>query len=238
MSDEAIRLYRKPHCPSGTKALNLLQQRGYNFHDHVFADKAEEQSFKQKYDVATTPQVQWDGRWIGGYEALAEYLGADGDSSAGKNRSYMPVIAVFVTAALLSLASQDGWMGFMGYSLAILACLKLMDIDSFVEGFRQYDLLTPYWPAYGRLYPFIELGIALCITAGFAPIWSGITALLVGLLGAISVVKAVYIEKRDLNCACIGGNSRAPLGAVSLSENLMMLFMGVFLLYSSLLITW
>ena len=48
-------------------------------------------------------------------------------------------------------------------------------------------------------------------------------ALFIGTIGAISVIKAVYIDKRDLKCACVGGNSKVPLGFVSLSENLAMI---------------
>jgi hypothetical protein len=51
-------------------------------------------------------------------------------------------------------------------------------------------------------------------------------ALLVGGVGAWSVFKAVYLEKRELKCACVGGDSNVPLGFVSLTENLMMLAMG------------
>ena len=237
MREESIVLYRKPSCPSGDKAKRLLQKQGLDFHEHVFKDKDEEQAFKQDNDVQTTPQIVWAGRWIGGFEALSADLGEEPETDDSET-SYVPVIAVFSTAALLSFATQDGWMGFMGYALAILACLKLMDVQSFVEGFRQYDLLTPHLPFYGTLYPFLELLIALGITGAVAPVWTGSASLLVGAIGSASVIKAVYIDKRDLNCACIGGNSNAPLGAVSLSENLMMLFMGGFLLFSSLLITW
>lgn len=237
MAQSQILLYRKPNCPFGGKAKRLLEDQDLSFHDHVFASPEEEETFKQQHGMKTTPQIQWDERWIGGYEALAEELDVESESDQSET-SYVPVVAVFSTAALLSVATGDGWMGFMAYALAILACLKLMDIDSFIEGFRQYDLITPHLPVYGKLYPFLELLIALGIAGAIAPIWTGMASLLVGLAGAIAVIKAAYIEKRDLNCACIGGNSRAPLGAISLTENLMMLFMGVFLLFSSLLISW
>jgi hypothetical protein len=39
------------------------------------------------------------------------------------------------------------------------------------------------------------------------------------------VIKAVYIDKRELKCACVGGASNAPLGVISLTENLMMVAM-------------
>ena len=42
--------------------------------------------------------------------------------------------------------------------------------------------------------------------------------------------KAVYIDKRELKCACVGGDSNVPLGFVSLTENLMMIGMAVWML--------
>ena len=50
---------------------------------------------------------------------------------------------------------------------------------------------------------------------------------MIGGIGAASVIKAVYIDKRELKCACVGGNSNVPLGFVSLTENLLMLLMGL-----------
>jgi hypothetical protein len=54
-------------------------------------------------------------------------------------------------------------------------------------------------------------------------------ALLIGSEGAISVFKAVYIDKRELKCACVGGSSNVPLGFVSLTENLMMVAMALWM---------
>lgn len=57
-------------------------------------------------------------------------------------------------------------------------------------------------------------------------------ALFIAAVGAISVFKAVYIVKRELKCACIGGNSNVPLGFVSLTEKLMMMGMAIGMLCS------
>jgi hypothetical protein len=54
-------------------------------------------------------------------------------------------------------------------------------------------------------------------------------ALFIGTVGAISVFKAVYIDKRELRCACVGGNSNVPLGFISLTENLMMIAMALWM---------
>ena len=54
-------------------------------------------------------------------------------------------------------------------------------------------------------------------------------AALVGTVGAVSVFKAVYIDKRELKCACVGGNSNVSLGFVSLTENRVMMGMGLWM---------
>ena len=64
-----------------------------------------------------------------------------------------------------------------------------------------------------------------------ALLWLAISlALFIGTVGAVSVFKAVYIDKRDLKCACVGGDSNVPLGFVSLTENLMMMAMALWML--------
>jgi hypothetical protein len=46
----------------------------------------------------------------------------------------------------------------------------------------------------------------------------------------VSVYKAIVIDKLALNCACVGGKSKAPLGVISFAENGMMGLMGVVML--------
>jgi hypothetical protein len=132
----------------------------------------------------------------------------------------------------VDLATGGGVMGFMGFALALLAMLKLMDVPAFASSFLKYDLLGQRLPLYARLYPGLELLVALGFLSGQAPAATGILSLLLGIAGMISVYKAVFIDKLALNCACVGGNSRTPLGVVSFAENLMMAGMGGALLLS------
>ena len=71
-------------------------------------------------------------------------------------------------------------------------------------------------------------GVAMI--SGFLTIVSAPAALFIGIVGAISVYKAVYIDKRELKCACVGGDSNVPLGFVSLTENIMMIGMALWML--------
>ena len=61
------------------------------------------------------------------------------------------------------------------------------------------------------------------------PIVSVPVSLFIGTGGAGSVFKAGYIDKRGLKCAGVGGGSNVPLGCVSLTENLFMIGMGLWM---------
>lgn len=211
-------------CPWGLKARQLLQDQGIPFTDHPLTSQAAVQAFKQAHQVATTPQIFMGTERIGGYTDLAARLQVKAEAA---DYSYTPVVAVFGTALLVDGAIGGGVMGFMGLALAMLAMLKLMDVGAFASSFLKYDLISQRWPLYARLYPGLELLVALGFLAGRAQAATGLLALVLGSAGMVSVYKAVVIDKLALNCACVGGNSRAPLGLVSFSENLMMAVMGI-----------
>jgi hypothetical protein len=95
--------------------------------------------------------------------------------------------------------------------------------------FLNYDLLARRWVPYGKIYPYGEALAGILMTAGVLTWISAPVALFIGLVGSISVFKAVYVDKRELKCACVGGSSNVPLGFVSLTENLMMVFMAIWM---------
>ncbi len=217
-------------CPWGLKAVKLLQERGINFEDIKLRSREEVDELKAKYQVSTTPQIFCNRERIGGYTDLANRLSV---TLVPTSISYTPVIALFSTAGLMTLALSLKMAGFMGISLSMLASLKLMDLDSFTASFQKYDLVTKRFKPYGKVYPFLELAIGLGFLSGIAPLLTGIASTTVGISGVVSVVKAVYIDKMALNCACVGGNSKAPLGVISMAENLMMTIMGAMLIYTN-----
>ncbi|MEX0798280.1 MAG: glutaredoxin [Bacteriovoracaceae bacterium] len=229
MNPEPNSIYRKPNCPYGKKAVRLLDKKNVDFADHLLETKEKVEETKEKFKVKTTPQIFLEGERIGGYESLANKMG---EVSEDEEISYIPVVAIFSVALLLSFATAAGVMGFMGYSLSLLAALKLMDLNSFADSFLEYDLIGQKFPAYAKIYPFAELVIGLGFLSLAAPALTGIFALAIGSAGGFSIYKAVYKDKKDLNCACVGGNTNVPLGAVSLSENAIMALMGLWLLFS------
>ena len=225
-------------CPFGRKSKWLLERRGYEVEDRWLTSREETDAFKAKHGVSTTPQTFINGERIGGYDALRERFGIE--TQADKATTYTPVLVIFGVAALMALAlsvyafgtifSVRGVEWFAAFSMAMLAVQKLRDVESFSTMFLNYDVLAQRYPLYGYVYPFAEGIAAVLMIAGgaFALIGSPI-ALFIGSIGAYSVYKAVYVQKRELKCACVGGNSNVPLGFVSLSENLVMIAMGLWM---------
>lgn len=231
-------------CPYGLKALDLLKRKGFSVEDHHLATREETDAFKAKHGVATTPQIFIGGERIGGHDDLVRYLG--GQVKDKDAVTYTPVIALFAMAAAMALAGSWASLGelftirtaewFIAISMCLLALQKLKDIDSFATMFLNYDLLAARWVPYGRIYPFAEGAAGVLMLAG-ALMWLSIPiALFIGSIGAVSVFKAVYVDKRELKCACVGGDSRVPLGFVSLTENVMMVAMAVWMLAKSALL--
>jgi hypothetical protein len=118
---------------------------------------------------------------------------------------------------------------FIAFSMCVLAILKLQDIERFSTMFLNYDLLAKHWVPYSYVYPFAEGLAGVLMIAGALTWLSAPLALFIGSVGAASVFKAVYIDRRELKCACVGGSSNVPLGFVSLTENLMMIAMAIWM---------
>jgi hypothetical protein len=156
--------------------------------------------------------------------------------------SYRPVIALFSTTALMALAASYAVTGtplttlaaqwFIAFSMAVLALLKLQSVETFSIMFLNYGLLAKRWVRYSDVYPFAEALAGILMIAGALNWLSVPVALFIGTAGAISVFKAVYFERRELKCACVGGSSKVPLGFISLTENLMMIGMAFWMAFS------
>lgn len=225
-------------CPWGIKAWDLLKRNGYEVADHHLESMDANKHYKEENSVDETPQIFIDGEHLGGYDALREHLGLGPDPKEGK--TYQPVVAIFVVTFAMALTTSWAALGafsvirtaelFIAFSMCVLGIMKLQNLQSYSNGFIQYDLFARRYVPYAYVYAFIEaiggiLMIASLVTWLIAPIVLAVTT-----LGAVSIVKAVYIEKRDLNCACVGGGSSVPLGFLSLTENLMMMGMAIWMM--------
>lgn len=235
-------LYRmvmeKHVCPYGVKAKYLLERQGFDVEDRWLTTRPEVDAFKAEHNVPTTPQTFIDGVRVGGYDDLRRYFKLSNIDP--KAPSYRAVLVLFIMTALMAGATSFavfetpftvraiGW--FIAFSMVVLSLLKLQNLETFSTMFLNYDLLAKRWVPYSYIYPFAE-GLAGVLMISGALRWLSIpVALFIGTVGAVSVFKAVYLDKRELKCACVGGSTNVPLGFVSLVENLMMVGMALAML--------
>ncbi|MDB5421140.1 MAG: methylamine utilization MauE family protein [Brevundimonas sp.] len=229
-------------CPYGLKAKHLLTRSGFKVEDRHLTTREQTNAFKADHGVATTPQTFINGERIGGYDDLRRHLGKS--VADPKATSYWPVIVLFALTALMAMGASHAVLGspftlraaewFIGFSMVVLSLLKLQNVETFSTMFLNYDLLAKRWLPYGYVYPFAEGLAGLLMVAGVLTWLSVPIALIIGGIGAVSVFKAVYIDKRELKCACVGGSSNVPLGFVSLLENAMMVVMAVWMALAAL----
>ena len=229
-------------CPWGIKAYDLLKRHSYIVEDHHLESTDANKAYKEAHGYDETPQVFIEGERVGSYDDLREHLGLGPDPKEGK--TYQPVIAIFAVTFLMALTAcwaMEGTLGiirvlelFIAISMCVLGIQKLQNLMAFATGFVQYDLIARRYVPYSYVYPFVEAGAGILMIGGILTWVAAPAALIVSTIGAISVFKAVYIEKRDLNCACVGGGSEVPLGFISLTENLMMMVMAIWMLVNKM----
>ncbi len=225
-------------CPWGIKAHDLLKRKGYEIEDKHLESKQANKAYKEANGYDETPQIFIGGERIGGYDQLREHLDLGPDPKEGE--TYQPVLAVFAVTFPMALTACWAIQGelsiirvlelFIAFSMCVLGILKLQDLQSFAAGFVQYDLIARRYVPYSYVYPFVEAGAGILMIAGLLTWFAAPAALIVSTIGAVSVIKAVYVEKRDLSCACVGGGSSVPLGFISLTENLMMMTMSIWMM--------
>ena len=237
-SAQLFRMATDEHiCPFGLKSKDLLEREGYTVDDQLLTSREQTDEFKKQHSVETTPQAFIDNKRIGGYDDLRDYFNKP--QAAQEGTTYTPVIAIFSVSFLLSVAfsfaSDNSLLSmqtaelFVALTMAVLAIQKLQDLFSFTNSFITYDLVAMKVVRYAYVYPFLEAFVGIGMIAGLPAYIIAPISLFIGGVGAVSVIKAVYIDKRELKCACVGGDSNVPLVFISLTENLFMIAAGIWM---------
>jgi len=151
-----------------------------------------------------------------------------------KLRDYVPLLSVFAVIIFATIAAcantgftPDTVLGYsMGFFFLIFGLFKLLDISMFAHGYREYDLIAKNLPAWGYMYPFVELGLGGLYLAGDT---SAETLYITIGLSVITVASvSIKLARRELvQCVCLGNVLRVPLTYVSLAEYATMALMAV-----------
>ncbi|MBL4704954.1 MAG: heavy-metal-associated domain-containing protein [Flavobacteriales bacterium] len=157
-----------------------------------------------------------------------------------KLETFKPLIIIFLFIALVSgIASVDSmrmdvmkWMNyFMAGFFITFSFFKFLDLKSFVDSYSMYDLLAKKVKNYGFVYPFIELVLGIAYLTQYEPkITYTVTILVMG-FSSLGVIRSV-LDKKKIKCACLGSVFNLPMTTVTIIEDLLMVAMAAFMLWS------
>ena len=120
-------------------------------------------------------------------------------------------------------------LDFMGLFYIVFSFFKFLDLKGFPESFKMYDPLAKAIPAYGWVYPFIELSLGLLFLMRIQiPLVLLITLVILGIT-TIGVTKSL-LDKKTIQCACLGTALKLPMTKATFIENSIMIVMAIVML--------
>jgi hypothetical protein len=141
---------------------------------------------------------------------------------------YLPLLIITVFSFILSLlvmkSSDELMYRSMGFFLCFFSLFKWIDVKGFMEGFKEYDLMSRAFPPYLYVYPVLESILGFLYVGVIAVNIANFILISVMAINAISVIFAL-IKKKKIDCACLGTVIKLPLTVVSLYEIFLMLVM-------------
>lgn len=151
-------------------------------------------------------------------------------------KQLFPLFLIFgyitVAAILLNYQPWDSsnfMLDFMGLFYIVFSFFKLLDLKGFPESFKMYDPLAKVIPAYGWVYPFIELALGLMFLMRIQiPIALVVTLIILGIT-TIGVTKTL-LDKKSIQCACLGTALKLPMTKATFIENSIMIVMAIVML--------
>ena len=153
--------------------------------------------------------------------------------------TYKPILLIgaFLTGITV-MAERNGdfnwhsWMqNFMAGFFLVFSFFKLLDLKGFAESYATYDIVAKKWAGWGYLYAFIELALGIAYLIRFNPVVTNAVTLVVMSISIIGVLQSV-LNKRKIQCACLGAVFKLPMSTVTIIEDALMILMSGVMLWS------
>lgn len=146
---------------------------------------------------------------------------------------FWPLILIFsfiytLTILAVSVSGEFDWVYamrmFEGFFFIIFGGFKMINWAGFVNAYQTYDIIARYSRTYAYAYPLIELGLGVGYLTGFnLTLVNWITIFVMG-ISAVGVLQAL-MNKKEVQCACLGVVFRVPMTKVTLLEDILMIVM-------------
>lgn len=156
--------------------------------------------------------------------------------------TYKPVLLIFcyllgITLLLEWTAPyadlQRAMRHFMAGFFLTFSFFKMLNLNGFKDSYAMYDIIARKFPVWGYLYAFTELLLGIAFLANLNPIiTNGVTLVVMG-LSIIGVLQTV-LNKKSIQCACLGDVFKLPMSTVTIIEDGLMILMSLAMLWMAL----
>ncbi|MDZ4809903.1 MAG: cation transporter [Bacteroidota bacterium] len=152
--------------------------------------------------------------------------------------TYKPILLIFgyiSTLSIIAATKQNTfhWMQAMNVFMAgfflTFSFFKLLDLKSFAESYSMYDVVAKKIKGWGFIYAFVELALGIAYATNFQPLVTNIVTLIVMTVSIIGVLQSV-LNKRKIQCACLGAVFNLPMSTVTIIEDALMIVMSAVML--------
>ncbi len=152
---------------------------------------------------------------------------------------YKPILLIFsyitIIAVLVQVSNQEfNWMQAMRHFMAgfflVFSFFKMLNLKGFAESYVMYDVLAKRIPAWASIYAFVELGLGIAYLIDYNPYLTNLTTIIVMSVSVVGVLQSV-LNKKKIQCACLGAVFNLPMSTVTIIEDGLMLAMSGLMLF-------
>jgi len=179
---------------------------------------------------------------LGGTESKYQISATNHNETAEQTKSwldtYKPILLIFgyVTAISLISSWENNTLNLMIFMRVFMAgffltfsFFKLLNLKGFAESYAMYDIVAKKFSAWGYIYAFIELGLGLSFALNLSPQIVNWITLIIMLVSIIGVLESV-LNKKKIQCACLGAVFNLPMSTVTIVEDAIMIAMSAAML--------
>ncbi|PXY44184.1 heavy-metal-associated domain-containing protein [Flavobacterium hydrophilum] len=156
--------------------------------------------------------------------------------------TYKPILLIFFYISLVTILTQltnhhfdlmQAMQHFMAGFFIVFSFFKLLNLKGFAESYAMYDVLAKKIPVWGYVYAFVELGLGISYLLNFNHIFTNSVTFIVMSISIIGVLQSV-LNKKKIQCACLGAVFNLPMSTVTIIEDGLMIVMSLVMLITIL----
>nr|WP_276899433.1 cation transporter [Pedobacter kyonggii] len=179
---------------------------------------------------------------LGGTESKYQISAAHHNQTLEEAKSwtetYKPILLIFGYVTVISLVVSWHSTGidfivfmriFMAGFFLTFSFFKMLNLKAFAESYAMYDIVAKKFGAWGYIYAFIELGLGLSFALNLSPVAVNWVTLVVMTISIFGVLESV-LNKKKIQCACLGAVFNLPMSTVTIVEDAIMIAMSAAML--------